>query len=146
MSVKIKLKGRSEGPDRNGHTPLYSIMLAGCGIFTREGGWFGPGPGTLVEGKLNLLYSLRERETAWIWRGKSAFCGKLDAKVGKYELSPIFDLKKRINSKYETCVRAVKCTYVINGTVKYTCPRTKKTAGSDETLWTDGSYQHLRAK
>lgn len=55
MSVKIKLKGRSELPDRNGHTPLYSIMLAGWGIFTREGGWFGPGPGSLVEGKRNLL-------------------------------------------------------------------------------------------
>lgn len=40
--------------------------------------------------------------------------------------APFLMKKKRINYKYETCVRAVKCTYVINGTVKYTCPRTEK--------------------
>lgn len=66
MSVKIKLKGRSEHPDRNGHTPLYSIILAGSEILTREGGWFGPGPGSPAEEKRNHLESHREAETALV--------------------------------------------------------------------------------
>lgn len=140
MSVKIKLKGRSERLDRNGHTPLYSITHTGCGIFTREGGWFGPGPSSPAEGKWNLLESHGDRN-GFDMKRKSALCVKLDASR-EIRAQPHSWLKRRRNFKYETCFRAVKCTYIINVTVKYTRPEDRKAAGKNKR---DESLQWLLA-